>query len=85
MLPWRFRVSAVNSMITGTKLAASPALPITRSKSSAVNSSALMPVIVALSTAESTFRSPSVTFTGSLMSLLTTSSLVNITTRITLP
>ena len=81
----RFRVSVVKSTITGTRLAAAPAERITRSSSAGVNSSGASSIMVALSSAESSFRSFSVMFSGSLMSLFTTSSVESIITRIKLP
>ena len=58
---------------------------MTRSSNPAVNSSAESSVMVAFSSADSTFKSFSSTCSGSLISLLTTSSLLSITTRIKLP
>ena len=82
---WFFRVSWVKSRITGTRLAAVPAERITRSISSVVKPSRGISVMVALSTALSSFRSDSLKSRGSLISLFTTRSPESISTRMKLP
>ena len=76
---------AVMGDITGTRLAAAPAEAMTLSRRDSVISSRAMSVMVALSTALRSFRSVSVMFRGSLISLLTTCSPRSISTRMKLP
>ena len=75
----------VKSTITGTRLAAAPAERITFSIRSAVNSSAGISVMVALSRAVSKFKSASPMAMGSLISLFTTWSWVRVSTRMKPP
>ena len=75
----------MKSRITGTSPAAAPAFWVTRSISSAVSSCTVRPVMVAFSTALRSFRSASVTWRGSLISLFFTTSPLVITTRMKLP
>ena len=72
-------------MMTGTRLAAFPALLVTRDRSSGVSWSAVSSVTLAFNTAPSSFRSCSVSSTGSRMSLFFTELSLSITTRMKLP